>query len=138
GPAPWMTLPPLRTPWTIHRYDLIKESITSHEPLRPLMAATQAALQSGNQIWVVGNLQHSDPSDMPGNLSPAPDSPSGWYAETYLDHFRIQFDDFLRSHAETELMVIQPLQGKNEHAGLSVFHGWKASSLPRARSDHGL
>jgi hypothetical protein len=136
GEAPWLTLPPLGNSFTIHRYILLKESIASADPLGPLFEKARATLQSGNKIWIVGNLQHSEPGEEAGRLPPAPQSPIGWYAEPYLDQFRIEFDQFLQARAEKQSVVVQPLQDKIEHVGLLLFEGWKAGGPePKAGSD---
>jgi hypothetical protein len=125
GPACWTTLPPLGETLTIHRFTLLKKTIASTAPLEPLEAAVRSTLQSGNSIWVVGNLQHSAPSSPEVDLPPAPNGPVGWYAEAYLDQFRARFDSYLTSHAEVKKIIIVPLQeDKAEHAGLLRFHGW--------------
>src|SRR5436190_18703264 len=55
GAAPWTTLPPLED-YTLQRWDLLKAKIQTKDPVAPIIDRITSTLQSGNRVWLVGNI----------------------------------------------------------------------------------
>ncbi len=123
GPAPWTTLPPLAD-HTIHRYDLLKQSILSPPPVAPLTEAMSRTLRSGNRVWVVGALPEE------GELPPlgSPPSATGWHCEDYLNVWRLHLGAFIRDHAVRVETFMPPFDGPTnpyETVTVHVIQGWR-------------
>ncbi len=55
GAANWLTLPAIAD-HKVHRYDLVKAKMESSNPLDDILHHVAETLQSGNRVWVVGNI----------------------------------------------------------------------------------
>ena len=76
GAAPWTTLPPLED-HTVQRYDLLKAKMQTKDPIAPVIDRITSTLQSGNRVWLVGNIPFSQ-EPIP-EIRPAPNNPWGWF-----------------------------------------------------------
>lgn len=113
GRAPWTTLPPLADN-TIHRYDLMKAAIERPaESVRPVFERVEATLRAGGQVWVVGDLNGTQPGKPPLIPAPAPDPRFGWDEASYMLAWERLLGDDLQAHAIS-------VEGINPSAGISV------------------
>jgi MFS family permease len=116
--ASWTTLPPLDD-YTLQRYDLFKAKIQTKDPIAPVIDRITSTLQSGNRVWLVGNI--------PFTQQPAPE-PKGWFAGPYSFYWGVQVSQFLSAHCQRSAVVIAPPTNcVNPVENLSVFvmTGWK-------------
>ena len=74
--APWTTLPPLED-YTLQRYDLLKAKMQTKDPIAPVIDRITSTLQSGNRVWLVGNIPFTQ-EPLP-EIRPAPNNPWGWF-----------------------------------------------------------
>jgi len=124
--APWITLPPLEDD-AIHRYDLLKAKMQTQDPIAPVIDRITSTLQSGNRVWLVGNIPF-DQKPLPEILA-APNNPWGWADEPYSFYWGIQVTQFLSAHRWRAAVVMAPSTNcVNPYENLPVVavEGWKA------------
>lgn len=106
GAAPWTTVPPLDDHRT-ERYDLMKIAMQLENPIQPVLDRAAATLQSGNRVWVVGEIPLN--GAQPPQIRPAPNNPWGWLDDPYSRVWGAQVGRFLVTHAARgEVMAIPP------------------------------
>jgi hypothetical protein len=125
GAAPWTTLPPLKN-YTLQRYDLFKAKIQTKDPIAPVIDRITSTLQSGNRVWLVGNIPF-DQEPLP-EIRPAPHNPWGWREPPYSFYWGVQVTQYLSAHCRRSAVVIAPSTNcVNPFENLPVFvvTGWK-------------
>ena len=125
GAAPWTTLPPLED-YTLQRYDLVKAQMQTKDPIAPVIDRITSTLQSGNRVWLVGNIPFTQ-EPLP-EIRPAPNNPWGWYDVPYSDYWGIQVTQFLSAHCPRGAMVMAPSTNcvnPFENLPVVVVAGWK-------------
>ena len=127
GAANWMTLPAIAD-HKIHRYDLVKAKMESSNPIDDILRNVVTTLQSGNRVWVVGDIYFpKTEADVP-SLPPAPNSPWGWLAWPYVDAWLLQVNVFLVTHGLHAQFVTIPVDdpvSEYENVQLLVVQGWR-------------
>ncbi|PYI45065.1 MAG: hypothetical protein DMF11_13385, partial [Verrucomicrobia bacterium] len=103
--APWTTLPPLED-HGVHRFDLLKAKIQTKDPIAPVIDRITSTLQSGNRVWLVGEMPLSE-EPLP-KIRPAPNNPWGWSADYYSFYWGVQVTQFLSTHCERSAVVVDP------------------------------
>jgi hypothetical protein len=125
GAAPWTTLPPLED-HAVHRYDLLKAKMQTKDPIAPVIDRITSTLQSGNRVWLVGNIPFSQ-EPLP-EILPAPHNPWGWFDVPYSFHWGVQVTQFLSAHCQRSAVVIAPSTNcvnPVENLPVVVVTGWK-------------
>jgi hypothetical protein len=123
--APWTTLPPLED-YTLQRYDLLKAKLQTNDPIAPVIDKITATLQSGNRVWLVGNIPFSE-EPLP-KIRPAPNNPWGWRDPPYSFHWGAQVTQFLSAHSQRSAVAIAPSTNcvnPNENLTVFLMTGWK-------------
>ena len=123
--APWTTLPPLED-YTLQRYDLFKAKIQTKDPIAPVIDRITSTLQSGNRVWLVGNMPFTQES-VP-EIREAPNNPWGWFAGPYSFYWGVQVTQFLSAHCQRSAVVIAPSTNcvnPFENLPVVVVTGWK-------------
>jgi len=105
GAAPWTTLPPLED-YALERYDLLKAKIQTKDPIAPVIDRITSTLQSGNRVWLVGNMQFTE-EPLP-EILPAPNNPWGWFDERYSFYWGVQVTQFVSAHSRRGAVVMAP------------------------------
>ncbi|MGC2353735.1 MAG: hypothetical protein WA496_10080 [Candidatus Udaeobacter sp.] len=125
GAAPWTTLPPLED-YALERYDLIKAKMQTKDPIAPVIDRITSTLQSGNRVWLVGNMPFTE-EPLPEVL-PAPNNPWGWFDPPYSLYWGEQVTQFLSAHCRRSGVVmpastncVNPV----ENLQLAAVAGWK-------------
>lgn len=129
GKTKWVTIPPVED-LRINRFDLIKEKMSTENPLQPIWNDIEETLRSGNRVWLVGDVYSPPAGELPQVPPPAPNGPQGWRFEPYFDSWGIQLGYFLNSHAGGGQVV--PLEGTDdlgfipglETPNVRVGEGW--------------
>jgi len=103
--ASWTTLPPLED-HTVHRYDLLKTKMQTKDPIAPVIDRITSTLQSGNRVWLVGNIPFTQ-EPLP-EILPAPNNPWGWFDVPYSFYWGVQVTQFLSAHCQRSAVVIAP------------------------------
>ncbi len=127
GAANWMT-PPAIADHKIHRYDLLKAKMESSNPIDDILHNVVNTLQSGNRVWVVGNIYLPQTEVAVPSLPPAPNSPWGWLAWPYVEAWSLQVNVFLLTHGIRSQFVRIPVDGpvsELENSQLLVVQGWR-------------
>jgi len=125
GAAPWTTLPPLED-YTLQRYDLLKAKMQTKDPIAPVIDRITSTLQSGNRVWLVGNIPFNQ-EPVP-EIRPAPNTPWGWRDPLYSFYWGVQITQFLSAHCQRSAVAIAPSTNcVNPFENLPVFvvTGWK-------------
>jgi hypothetical protein len=123
--APWTTLPPLED-YTLQRYDLLKAKMQTQAPIAPVIDRVTSTLQSGNRVWLVGNIPFTE-EPLP-KILPAPNNPWGWREQPYSFYLGAQVTQFLSAHCQRSAVVMAPSTNcVNPFENLPVFvvTGWK-------------
>jgi hypothetical protein len=126
GAAPWTTVPPLED-HGVHRYDLLKVKLQTKDPIAPLIDRITSTLQSGNRLWLVGDMPWSE-EPLP-EIRPKPNSPWVWFGVPYSSYWGLQVTQFLSAHCQRSALVIAPSTNYcvNPFENVPVFlvTGWK-------------
>jgi hypothetical protein len=96
------------------------------DPIAPVIDRITSTLQSGNRVWLVGNIPFSQ-EPLP-EILPAPNNPWGWSDEPYSYYWGLQVTQFLSAHSEHAAVVMAPSTNcVNPFENLPVFlvTGWK-------------
>ena len=127
GLAHWTTIPPLEDQHS-QRFDLLKVRMAEAEPNAAVFRLIQNTLQSGHQVWWVGQIVAPQPGQHLPPLPPAPHPDSGWYSGPYIQHWALQTGDLIQSHATSvqliSLPAIDPVDPV-EAGQLLVAEGWQ-------------
>ncbi len=127
GAANWMTLPAIAE-HNVHRYDLVKVKMESSNPIDDILHKVVETLQSGNRVWVVGNIYFPESEAAVPSLPPAPDSPWGWLEWPYVEAWSLQVNYFLLTHGMRSQFVRIPVDdpvNDFENLQLMVVQGWR-------------
>jgi hypothetical protein len=125
GAAPWTTLPPLKD-YTLQRYDLLKAKMQTKDPIAPVIGRITSTLQSGNRVWLVGNIPF-DEGPLPEILL-APNNPGGWREPPYSFYWGVQVTQYLSAHCRRSAVVIAPSTNcvnPFENLPVLVVTGWE-------------
>jgi hypothetical protein len=123
--ASWTTLPPLED-YTLQRYDLFKAKIQTKDPIAPVIDRITSTLQSGNRVWLVGNIPFTQ-EPVP-EIRAAPNNPWGWFDVRYSFYWGVQVTQFLSAHCRRSAVVIAPSTNcvnPFENLPVVVVTGWK-------------
>ncbi len=127
GAANWMTLPAIAD-HKVHRYDLVKAKMESSNPIDDILRNVVKTLQSGNRVWVVGEIYFPKTEAAVPSLPPAPNSPWGWLVSPYIEAWSLQVNFFLLTHGLHSQFVTIPVDdpvNKYENLQLLVVQGWR-------------
>jgi hypothetical protein len=123
--AAWTTLPPLED-YALQRYDLLKAKMQTRDPIAPVIHRITSTLQSGNRVWLVGNMPFTQ-EPLP-QILPAPNNPWGWFDEFYSSYWGVEVTQFLSAHGRSGAPVMDPSEsGVNPFENLQLVEvaGWK-------------
>jgi hypothetical protein len=126
GKVAIMTVPPVDD-LRIHRFDQIREHMTSAAPLRPVEAAITTALRGGHRVWVVGGLPIRHSAVPPRPLPPAPHPVTGWSEGMYTIGWSHEVGYFLQAHGRRAYRIEIPMRQRvnvYENAQLQMVEGW--------------
>lgn len=98
GGVAWMTVPPIDD-HRFHRYDLVKEKMSTADALAPLKRKIDETLQGGGRIWLITDTQWNPIVDigMPADLPPPPLPETNWHHWPYDANWGAQLAGYLRS-----------------------------------------
>jgi hypothetical protein len=125
GAAPWTTLPPLED-YALERYDLLKAKMQTKDPIAPVIDRITSTLQSGNRVWLMGNMQFTE--EPPPEILPAPNNPWGWFDERYSFYWGVQVTQFVSAHCRRGAVVMPPSTNcvnPFENLPVVAVAGWK-------------
>jgi len=127
GAANWMTLPAIAD-HRIHRFDLVKAKMESSNPIDDVLHNVAKTLQSGNRVWVVGDIYFPESEAAVPSLPPAPNPPWGWLDWPYVEAWSLQVNFFLLTHGQRAQFVRIPVDdpvSEFENLQLMVVQGWR-------------
>lgn len=135
GGVAWTSIPPIAD-FTHQRYDLVRERMTSAEPLAPLFARIARTLEGGGRVWFVGPPMFLPPGQPVPVLPRAPGTPTEWFDVPYLVTWSMQTGDFVRRHAvRWSTIAIDSRQPVSPLENLSVLmvEGWAGGGAAQPR-----
>ena len=129
GKTKWVAIPPIDD-LTINRFDLLKDQMTTLNPLTDLWVEIEQKLRAGKRVWVIGQLLYPK-GELPYFFPPAPNGPAGWHLDAYLVSWSAQLGYFLREHSVQSGVV--PLSAMNgiqfipgvEVPVVQISQGWR-------------
>ena len=125
GAAAWTTLPPLED-HGVHRVDLLTAKLQTKDPIAPVIDRITSTLQSGNRVWLVGNIPFNE-KPLP-KICPAPNNPWGWFDPPYSLYWGVQVTQFLSAHCQRSAVAIAPSTvcvSPYENLPVVAVTGWK-------------
>ncbi len=105
GAAPWTTLPPLED-YTLQRFDLFMAKMQTKDPIAPVIDRISSTLQSGNRVWLVGNIPFDQRSLQ--EIRPASNDPWAGSVGRYSFYWGVQVTQFLFAHSRQQAVVMAP------------------------------
>ena len=124
-----ITIPPLE-PVRWHRFDLVKQAMSSENAAAPVVDAMARTLQAGHRVWIYGGLHFLGRGVEAPKLAPAPKS-GIWSSCVYDDLWSSEVAQAILPHvAKSEIVEvpspdpISPL----ETVPLFVVEGWSGGN----------
>jgi hypothetical protein len=105
GAAPWTTLPPLED-YTLQRWDLLKAKMQTKDPIAPVIERITSTLQSGNRVWLVGNIPFDQRPLQ--EIRPGSNDPWGGSEGRYSFYWGVQVTQFLSAHCRQQAVALAP------------------------------
>ena len=127
GRAPWIFAPGLED-LSLHRWDLLINSMRKSRPIQPLLEQIDQTLKAGHHVFVVGYAPTTRLPSSPPDLPPAPKSSSGWSLWPYMSTWtgQIAYDAQLRA-SKGMIISVPCRQNVNiaECINAFVVSGWR-------------
>ena len=139
GAAEWFTIPPLST-HKLHRFDQVKEAMTSPDTMKPVLSRIETALQAGHRVWWIGGLAVPPEGQGPPVLPPPTEAPWGFEQWPYYLGWGMQASYVLGRHALPPQRVLVPSEAPvsgYENRPLWLIEGWRAGGEVRAANLRG-
>ena len=95
------------------------------DPIAPVIDRITSTLQSGNRVWLVGNIPF-DQGLLP-EIHPAPHNPWGWREPPYSFYWGVQVTQYLSAHCRCSAVGIAPSTNwvnPFENLPVLVVTGW--------------
>jgi hypothetical protein len=105
---------------------LLKIEMQKEHALQPVLDMIDRTLRSGHRVWIAGYVP-LDVTYAP-DVQPAPANPWGWLDDQYSLAWGQQAGAFLRNHARTASLVIDPTGtpvNPQENIPLAWVGGWR-------------
>jgi hypothetical protein len=131
GRTPWVSVPNLDD-FTLHRWDLLTESMRRLHPIEPVVERIDQTLKAGHDVYVVGFAFTNPGAVPPLDLPVAPARGSAWCLWPYVRQWPQQIAYAVRSHGEHGKIVSvrceQPISIV-ENVRTIVVSGWKETKM---------
>jgi hypothetical protein len=114
GAAEWFTIPPMSS-HKVHRWDLLKEAMTSSDAMKPVLSRIEKALQSGHRVWVVGTVIIPAEGQGPPVIQPATVAPWGFREEPYYRAWGTQVGYVMSRDGLSRHTILMPSAGLVSH-----------------------
>src|SRR4051794_2884305 len=130
GQAPWVSVPDVND-FSLHRWDLLTDSMRQPRPIQPVLDRIDATLKAGHDVYVVGfALTNRTAASAP--LPAAPRGASGWSLWPYVRRWTTDIAYTVQTHAaHGQLIAVQSPQpisvAEDVHA--IVVTGWKETKV---------
>jgi hypothetical protein len=131
GKAPWVSVPDV-TDFSLHRWDLLTETMRRPQPIQPILDRIDQTLKAGHEVYVVGFAPLDRGPSAPPDLAVAPKRSSGWSLWPYVRRWTTQIAYAVQTRAEHGKIISvkcgQPISTvENVHA--VVVSGWKDNTV---------
>ena len=114
GAAEWFTIPPMSS-HKVHRWDQLKDAMTSADAMKPVLSRIETALQSGHRVWLVGSVIIPAEGQGPPVIAPATAAPWGFREEPYYRAWATQVGYVMRRDGLSRHVVHVPSAGPVSH-----------------------
>jgi hypothetical protein len=135
GRAPWLTMPNAADV-SLHRWDLLTDTMRQPDPIRPLLNRIDQTLRSGHKVFVLGFAPLGRAAAEPASLPAAPAEHFGWSLWPYVRHWTVQIAYAVQTHAEHGMIVDVPCTqpvSVVENVRTVVVSGWKDPQVAAIR-----
>ena len=132
GNVEWNSVPltPPETKVLMNGSTMVKQLMTTPDPLAATLEKIRRTLTAGNKVWLVGRVTFPEKNTVPILLPPAPQSRYGWHIGPYVQSWTLQMGYFIRWHAvrvgEVKLPINQQVSDL-EGGVVVVAEGWRDS-----------
>ena len=113
GAAEWFTVPPMSS-HKVHRWDQLKEAMTSSDAMKPVLSRIETALQSGHRVWVVGTVIIPAEGQAPPVIAPAT-SVQSFREEPYYRAWGTQVGYVMSRDGLSRHTILMPSAGLVSH-----------------------
>lgn len=122
GRTPWITIPDIAD-HTLHRYDLVKQKMSTPEAIAPELQKIRQTLAGGHRVWLAGRVLAPPPGAPLGSLPPAPHPQRGWSLGLYGTYWLMQTGQTLQEvmGGVAQVTEVHPDQPVNNREDLSLF-----------------
>ena len=135
GRAPWLVAPDL-SDVSLHRWDLLTNSMRQPRPIQPILDRIDQTLQAGHDVYVIGFAPLNRGATEPLDLPPAPAGASGWNLWPYMRQWTVQIAYAVQTRAEHGKIISvstdQPISSV-ENVRAVVVSGWRKSQVTAIR-----
>jgi len=135
GRAHWVTVPPIGS-HKVHRNDLVLEKMNQPNPMAAVLREIISTLQSGNSVWIVGDMAVEHPQQLP-----SPPAPHTEWLLPHLYYWSAQVMVLLYDHALQERVLVIPVNGPVNHLEnlpVAQFSGYKPDAELTSPSAAGI
>jgi hypothetical protein len=130
GRAPWVSVPDVND-FSLHRWDLLTDSMRRSGPIQPVLDRIDATLKAGHDVYVVGfALTNRIAAQRP--LPAAPTGSSGWSLWPYVRRWTTEIAYTVQTHAaHGQVITVQSAQPISvaEDVHTIVVTGWKETNV---------
>jgi hypothetical protein len=131
GKAPCLSVPDI-SDLSLHRWDLVKNTISQPRPIQAILDRIEQTLRSGNNVYVAGRAPPSHTESLPPDLAPAPQTASRWQFIPYVARWTDQVAYTVQAHASRGMIIPVPCEqpvSEAESIRAFVVSGWKESTV---------
>ncbi|PYN14834.1 MAG: hypothetical protein DME05_13925, partial [Candidatus Rokuibacteriota bacterium] len=114
GAAEWFTIPPMSS-HKVHRWDQLKDAMTSADAMKPVLSRIETALQSGHRVWLVGSVIIPAEGQGPPVIAPATAAPWGFREEPYYRAWATQVGYVMSRDGLSRHTILMPSAGLVSH-----------------------
>jgi hypothetical protein len=131
GKAPCLSVPDI-SDLSLHRWDLVKNTISQPRPIQSILDRIEQTLRSGNNVYVAGFAPQSHTESLPPDLAPAPQTASRWQFIPYSVRWTNQVAYTVQAHALRGMIIPVPCEqpvSEAERIRALVVSGWKEPTI---------
>jgi len=131
GKAPCLSVPGI-SDLSLHRWDLVKDTMSRPQPIQPVLDRIDQTLRSGHDVYVVGSVPLSRTAAAPPDLPAAPQTTAMWQLRPYIVRWTSQVAYAAQAHARHGMIIPVPCEqpvSNVEDVHAYVVSGWREPAL---------
>jgi hypothetical protein len=114
GAAEWFTIPPMSS-HKVHRWDQLKDAMSSADAMTPVLKRIETALQSGHRVWLVGSVIVPPEGQKPPVIEPAISARWGFREAPFYRVWGTQVGYVMQRDGLSRHTILMPPVGRVSH-----------------------